>query len=61
MSLRSSKSQLPGCKQKMSGAYCLISIIHTFAAFQLVTMNVRNNGVGVCHVTPDTGNDGVGV
>ena len=61
MSLRSSKDQLLGDRQRTSGTYCLISITHTLTTFQLVAMNVRNNGVGVSNVTPDFGNDEVGV
>ena len=58
MTLSSSKSQLLGDRQSTTGAYRLISTIHTLAAFQLVVMNARNNGGGVFDVTPDTGNDG---
>jgi len=59
MGLSSSKSQLLGDRQRISGAYRLISTSHTFVTFQLVAMNVGNNGRGACNVTPDARNDGV--
>ena len=61
MSLSGSKSRLLGDRENMSGAYWLISTIHTLAAFQLAVMNIRNNGGGAHNVTPDSGNGGFGV
>ena len=60
MSLGSCERRLSGGSQSMRDTYCLILTTGILTAFQLVTMDVGGSGVGVCNVTPDLGNDGVG-
>jgi len=57
MGLGSRKSQLLSDRQSTSDVHRLISTISTVAAFQLVVMNVRDNGGGACDVTVNIGNN----